>query len=273
MPRIDLSWTTLQRRPDILRLQNEFCHRLGGERAFLKHLWKFSAMAFPGPQMHRSKPLERKRWLKIQKLSGELLKQSQQIDLDELPLPLRILAITQFQNQNRMAVLSDMAKGAETIIGTLKDSLGWTRHKSREFWCAALVPYFDFKRSSGDRWNWIIQWMDAIGAEENLPCSDSVRDWWARRVLPATSRAFVDSRGKRKVDPETGWPATDVDDRLEVIFLAALDYTGWRWPKNTESDIPERKRYVAVVRKRIPALKYVVSPDYYSSGHLPDRPD
>jgi len=249
MPPGYLRWEELLTRPDISILVGEFSERHKGERGFLKHVWRTYAQWFSGPEKSRTVLGEYKRWVKIRDLSRELHKQVQQSNRDRLPIKPQSLAAIHFSDTD-VDMLLRMVDGASKISQALIEGRGWTRHSRREYWCAVLLPYFDYRNSPRDRWNWVIRWLTAIEAEDALPDSDSMRDWWERRVMPSLTRDYLRDN--------------EIDDRLTVILLAAFEYTSWRWPisKRTESDTAAIGRYVKVVRKRIPALKCALAPNY-----------
>ena len=271
MNKASMTWKKLTAEKKVSALVKKFEVSHGGERAFLRYLWERDNTTIRDETPVLSKPEEYDKWKKISRLSADLDEEFKRLDIDALPFTQRCLAVVTVGGweQNRLAMLAAQAKQIETALATMvpgSKSKGERGRpltlERREYWCAALVPYFEFKRKRGGRWKWIADWLKEIGVRSNTTAV-SMSDWWAGSMVASTNRRFVDDRGRRKRDPIRGLERGITGRHLHML-VGAMSYPVWKkW-----RPVPEVKRYISIARRRIPFLKFVLAEDFFSKPSL-----
>lgn len=159
---------------------------MGGDVDFLRHLWK-AQRPFKN-RLPRVTAQERDKWSKViasaQKLSASLASLVDPESIwDDREQVLMCDVVT---------LIGDWAHEHKEPVKHGRPSDGYLH---RLYWCAALLPYFEFC-GSAYKWPWLAAWMSLLG-EDNTD-SETLRQWWKQCVVKSLSAEQDKARRRGK---------------------------------------------------------------------------
>ena len=263
MEYIDISWEGLLSHDGASDLLSQFKIQHGGDVLFLRELWKQFGEMFNGKKNYANKG-ESVRLRRIHSLSQTLTNEIRGCSWDALPPNHRESSQMVFSERVLLEQAATANKNKNLLEMPFRGRSGRIpEHLHREYWCAALLPYFKFMGSRADRWSWIANWLALIEVKSKVPETDSLRDWWQRRSIKSLNRySTVTANGRLRVRRlDIGRPGIGIGLRHLTLSLAAYRYPLWkRWSES--KDISKFKKYDHIVKREMPFFKAIIVPGF-----------